>query len=56
MDGMLFETERLYFRALQKEDLDEIMEIWGDEEVMAWSGGAGTREQEERPHSFYRTM
>lgn len=44
MEGMLFETERLYFRALQKEDLEEIMEIWGDEEVMAWSGGAGSRE------------
>lgn len=56
MDGILFETERLYFRALQKEDLDEIMEIWGDEEVMAWSGGAGTREQEERSLTFYRTM
>ena len=56
MDGILFETERLYFRALQKEDLDEIMEIWGDEEVMAWSGGAGTIEQEERSLSFYRTM
>lgn len=56
MDGIPFETERLYFRALQKEDLDEIMEIWGDEEVMAWSGGAGTREQEERSLSFYRTI
>ena len=56
MEGMLFETERLYFRALQKEDLEEIMEIWGDEEVMAGSGGAGSREQEERSLSFYRSM
>lgn len=46
-------TQRLTLRTLNEEDLDSLMGIWGDPEVMRYSGGAGSREREERSLKFY---
>ncbi|HSR04313.1 MAG TPA: GNAT family N-acetyltransferase [Proteiniclasticum sp.] len=47
------ETERLLLRTLELEDIDPLMGIWGDDAVMKYSGGAGTREREIRALEFY---
>ena len=46
-------TKRLRLSLLQKEDLDELLKIWGDSETMKYCGGAGTREQEARSLEYY---
>ncbi|HSL86127.1 MAG TPA: GNAT family N-acetyltransferase [Bacteroidales bacterium] len=50
---IIAETERLILRTLELEDIDSLMDIWGDEEVMKYSGGAGTREREMSALQFY---
>lgn len=50
---IIAETERLILRTLELEDIGTIMSIWGDEEVMKYSGGAGTRERELGALRFY---
>ncbi|MFH5836799.1 GNAT family N-acetyltransferase [Proteiniclasticum sp. C24MP] len=49
-------TKRLELRTLSLNDLDALMDIWGNEEVMRYCGGAGTREQEHRSLQYYITM
>ncbi|WP_260471823.1 GNAT family N-acetyltransferase [Bacillus sp. HMF5848] len=50
---IIAETMRLLLRTLEVEDIDALMNFWGDEEVMKYCGGAGTREREERALAFY---
>lgn len=50
------ETERLNLRLLEMSDLDEMMLIWGDQEVMKHCGNAGTREQEKKSLQYYIEM
>lgn len=50
---VILETQRLTLRTLELEDIDSLMEIWGDKEVMKYCGGSGTREMELRSLSFY---
>lgn len=52
----VMETERLILRLLEPVDLDEMMLIWGDQEVMKYCGVAGTREQEMKSLQFYINM
>lgn len=52
----LFETERLGLRLLEPSDLDDIMTFWGDEEVMQYCGGPGTRERELRAVDYYAEL
>ncbi|MCM1989379.1 GNAT family N-acetyltransferase [Oceanirhabdus seepicola] len=47
------ETDRLLLRTLTRDDLDSVMDFWGNEEVMKYCGGAGTRERELRAIDFY---
>ncbi len=47
------ETKRLRLRLLEREDIDELMEIWGDSEIMKYCGGAGLREREIKSLEFY---
>jgi len=49
----IYETDRLYLRTLNIEDIDSVLRFWGDEEVMKYCGGAGTREQEMKSLKFY---
>ncbi|MBS4538950.1 GNAT family N-acetyltransferase [Clostridium sp. D2Q-11] len=49
----IYETDRLYLRTLNIEDIDSVMSFWGDEEVMKYCGGAGNREQEMKSLKFY---
>jgi ribosomal-protein-alanine N-acetyltransferase len=51
-----FETTHLKFRLLTLEDLDAVMTFWGDEEVMAFCGHAGTREREGRAIAYYAKL
>lgn len=53
---VIVETDRLRLRTLEKEDLDALMTIWGNEEVMKYCGGAGNREREERALKFYMNL
>ncbi|GAA0176775.1 GNAT family N-acetyltransferase [Clostridium sediminicola] len=46
-------TKRLKLRPLETEDIDSVMNFWGNEEVMKYSGGAGNKESEERSIAFY---
>ncbi|TVP89757.1 GNAT family N-acetyltransferase [Alkalibacterium sp.] len=46
-------TQRLILRTLDESDLDDLMNIWGNPEVMRYSGGAGSREQEKKALTFY---
>lgn len=46
-------TQRLILRTLDESDLDNLMNIWGDPEVMRYSGGSGSREQEAKSLAFY---
>ncbi|MGM0395906.1 MAG: GNAT family N-acetyltransferase [Bacillota bacterium] len=50
---IIAETKRLRLRLLGKEDIDDLMEIWGDSETMKYCGGAGTRDQEIRSLNYY---
>lgn len=52
----VMETERLILRLLELSDLDEMMLIWGDQEVMKYCGNAGTREQEMKSLEYYIKM
>jgi len=53
---IIAETHRLILRTLNESDLDALMSVWGDQEVMRYSGGAGTREREENALKFYITL
>lgn len=52
----VMETDRLIFRTLEMSDLDEMMLIWGDQEVMKYCGNAGTLEQETKSLQYYIKM
>ncbi|MDK9711050.1 GNAT family N-acetyltransferase [Acidaminobacter sp.] len=52
----LFETERLGLRLLEPSNLEDIMTFWGDEEVMGFCGGPGTRERELRAIGYYAEL
>lgn len=52
----VMETKRLIFRTLELGDLDEMMLIWGDQEVMKYCGNAGTLEQEMKSLQYYIKM
>jgi ribosomal-protein-alanine N-acetyltransferase len=52
----VMETDRLILRLLELSDLDEMMLIWGDQEVMKYCGNAGTREQEMKSLQYYINM
>ena len=52
----VMETDRLIFRTLEMSDLDEMMLIWGDQEVMKYCGNAGTFEQETKSLQYYIKM
>lgn len=52
----LFETERLGLCLLEPSDLEDIMTFWGDEEVMGYCGGPGTRERELRAVGYYAEL
>jgi ribosomal-protein-alanine N-acetyltransferase len=47
------ETERLLLRTLRLEDINEVMKFWGNEEVMEYCYGAGSRERVENSISHY---
>ncbi|WNF36903.1 GNAT family N-acetyltransferase [Bacillaceae bacterium IKA-2] len=49
----IVETDRLFIRKLEEEDIDALMSVWGDKDVMKYCGGAGNREREERALKFY---
>jgi len=51
-----FETDRLILRTLQRENLDSVMDFWGNEEVMKFCGGAGTKERELKSIEFYMNL
>ncbi|WBW96312.1 GNAT family N-acetyltransferase [Oceanirhabdus sp. W0125-5] len=51
-----FETDRLVLRSLKREDIDSVMTFWGNEEVMKYCGGAGSRERELRSIEFYMNL
>lgn len=53
---VVFETERLILRTLELDDIDSVMNFWGDVEVMKYCGGAGTRERELRALQYYINM
>lgn len=53
---VVLETERLILRNLEIEDIDSVMDFWGDVEVMKYCGGAGTRERELRALQYYINM
>ena len=55
-DMRITETGRLLLRTLKLDDLDALMDIWGNEEVMKYCGGAGTRDRELRSLQYYITM
>lgn len=50
---IITETARLFLRTLKKDDIDDLMIIWGDEDVMIHCGGAGNREWEIKALEFY---
>ena len=50
------DTPRLKLRLLEDSDLDDIMAFWGDEEVMKYSGGAGSLERELRAVKYYQSL
>ena len=49
----VIETERLYLRLLTLTDIDVLMNIWGDQKVMKYCGGAGTKERELQALKYY---
>jgi len=53
---ILAETDRLILRTLREDDIDHLMSIWGNEEVMQYSGGAGTKEMEIKSLRFYMNL
>ena len=53
---IILETERLILRTLEMEDIDLVMSFWGDEEVMRFYGGAGSKEWELRSLRYYINM
>ena len=52
----MIESERLSLRELKKEDIDSVMDFWGDSEVMQYCGSAGTRDRESRALEYYIRM
>ncbi len=50
---LLFETERLILRTLKIEDLDFVMDFWGNSEVMMYCGKSGSRERLIEVIDFY---
>ncbi|MCT4619858.1 MAG: GNAT family N-acetyltransferase [Marinisporobacter sp.] len=53
MTLVVFETDRLLLRTLKHEDLDFVMNFWGNEEVMKYCGNNGSREREQKAIEFY---
>jgi ribosomal-protein-alanine N-acetyltransferase len=51
--SFVIETERLLLRTLRLEDIEEVIKFWGDEEVMEYCYGAGSRERIENSISHY---
>lgn len=54
--NQIIETERLILRTLKMEDVDAVMDFWGDVEVMKYCGGAGTKERELKALEYYINM
>lgn len=52
----LYKTKRLTLSELQYSHLDDLMDLWGNAEVMKYCGGAGSRKQEENSLMFYLRM
>jgi len=50
---IIVETKRLILRTLNHEDIDSVMNIWGNEEVMQYCGGPGSKEREQHAIEFY---
>lgn len=50
------ETERLLIRSFKSEDLDDAMGFWGNEEVMKYCGGQGSRERVNKSMEFYNNL
>lgn len=46
-------TNRLLLRPLKIEDIDSVMNFWGNEEVMKYCGGPGTKERELKALKYY---
>jgi [ribosomal protein S5]-alanine N-acetyltransferase len=53
---IILETDRLILRTLKMEDIDDVMNFWGNVEVMKYCGGAGTRERELGALKYYINM
>lgn len=53
---IILETERLILRTLELEDIESVMNFWGDVEVMKYCGGAGTKERELKALKYYINM
>lgn len=53
---IIAETERLVLRTLREDDIDHLMLIWGNDEVMQYAGGAGTKDMEIKSLRFYRNL
>lgn len=41
---MIFESERLSFRPIEQVDLDELFNVWGNNETVRFCGGVITKE------------
>jgi [ribosomal protein S5]-alanine N-acetyltransferase len=52
----VMKTERLVLRTLVLDDIDSLMTIWGDEDVMKYCGGAGSKQREFKALQYYITM
>ncbi|MFZ5966961.1 MAG: GNAT family N-acetyltransferase [Bacillota bacterium] len=50
------ETTRLLLRVLTIEDIDAVTRFWGNEEVMKYCGGVGTRESRLKAIEFYSNL
>lgn len=51
-----FETKQLTLRTMQAEDLEDITLIWGDKQVMQYSGGPSTTEKISRSIESYQRL
>lgn len=52
----LIETKHLILRTMQAEDVEDISLIWGDEQVMKYSGGPSTKAQISRSIESYQRL
>lgn len=51
-----FETKHLILRTMQAEDVEDITLIWGNAQVMKYSGGSSTKEQVSRSIESYQRL